>query len=711
MTTLTQFTGGHDGSGGPPNDRVDVVAIGGTASAGDWLRVTSVGGFDGAGLGDVVMADDVSGTTGWVVDFDAIGGTGSDQFRVIGWRKQCVGGETQVTATWAAASNHCIEGEWCHSLSLPALYLVSSGDAFFDPGSSSVRYQAITPLAAANSSVIGGVGFGRGGATEADFAPGSSCSTQGGDGTVIGSAVGAIAHYNTDEAIGTTPTLIYQLKPVQDAYMFWYAFSDAEPTVDLEGDGPLLLDGTGELTAEGGGVDVAGVGPLLLGGSGTLSAEQAELAGEGPLLLGGSGTLDVEGGNVNLAGVAPVILGGTGRLVAPAPHPVPGPPDLTDTLGCGLYEALVFTRGLGEIVGMLPFGEVDWGRVLDGVSTSQLTVDGVANRSQLQKCCRLLDEVEPFEHELALYRNGYRVWSGPITAMTFPPNQILISAFDLAGWLQRRTLHTDYNAVQVDLIDIWINYVQDAMAVDNSPGLHPTALALSGILADRLTQITEHNIAADAIGELERTGIDWTTVDRVMQAGPVLTQPPPITDALEFPLLIDESFRVPPTILLDGMQGANTWYVQGGGTGPAGAVLFGEYGPHFPATPDHVEQPAAPDYAEIEDQYGRLESVVSESRALDQASIDDNARSRYDLTKRPVAVISEGLLLPSAPIAMRKLIPGSLVQVHLANACKPIGDIYRIKAVTVQAHGDGSEDVNVQFQPLGTGTVLGTGDG
>jgi hypothetical protein len=422
-------------------------------------------------------------------------------------------------------------------------------------------------------------------------------------------------------------------------------------------------------------------------------------------VLGGEGTLEAAGGEGFLAGEGPLVIGGSGTLLAPFPHPVPGPPDRADLLECGVYDAMVFTRGLGEIVGRLPFGQIDWGRVLDGVSTAGLTVDGVANRSQLQKCCALLGDVEPFEHELGIYRNGYRVWSGPITSMTFPPNQIAISAFDLAGWLQLRTLHTDYNAVQQDLITIWINYVQDAMAVENSAGLYPTPLALSGILADRLTTIVEHNIALDAIGELERTGIDWTTVDRVMQAGPVLTQPPAITDAQEFPLLIDSSFRVAPTIMLDGLQGANCWFVQGSGAA-AGGLIFGEYGPAFPATPDHVAQPAAPDYAEIEAQYGRIEKNVSESRALDQPSIDDNAKSRYDLTKRPVAVISEGLLLPTAPIAMRKLIPGSLVQIHLASACKPIGDFYRIKSVKVSAHGDGSEDVNVEFQPLGTGTVL-----
>lgn len=676
-TNLVQFTAGDFGGAGA--DPALVVGIGGAAVAGDVLQVTTCG-IDGGGDQPTVITDNVGGA--WTLLFDYTHPT--EGWRTLGWTKVAVGGETTITATWPSSSNRTLVGFWAQTPSLPTLYLIDSGvmtwtgahESFFGTGG----------IVANASSYVGGMSSGRSSVTNANFGNAPAIPAQSGDGTQLSGACRTIAHYNENEGAHTTADILeYIVEPMMDAYSYWLAFTDTPPPVELAGDAGLGLGGIGDLETMGGVTDLAGVGGLG---------------------LGGTGTIETTGGEAFLAGSGGLGLGARGRLVAPFPHPVPGPPDRADLLECGVYDAMVFTRGLGEIVGRLPFGQVHWERVLDGVSTANLTVDGVANRSQLQKCCALLGDVEPFEHELALYRNGYRCWSGPITAMSFPPNQILISAFDISGWLQVRTLHTNYNAVQKDLIKIWVNYVEDAMSVENSVGLHPTVLALSGILADRLTQITEHNVALDAVGELERTGIDWTTIDRVMQAGPVLGQPPAITDALEFPLLIDASFRVPPTILLDGLQGANCWFVQGGAAGAAGAVVFGEYGPAFDATPDHIARPAAPDYAAIEDQYGRIEKVVSESRALDQASIDDNAKTRYDLTKRPVAVISEGLLLPSAPIAMRKLVPGSLVQVHLANACKPIGDFYRIKSVKVDALADGSEDVNVEFQPLGTGTVL-----
>lgn len=699
-----QFQAGHDGGGGPPFDRIDVVSIGGTASAGDLIECVTTGV---GGVWDQVptVEDDVSGATGWTVEFDQTL-LGGEDLRIIGWKKTCVGGETTITASWlspAGGVNHGIVGAWISDPVLPAIQFLSKGNdgSFFGQ----LHFTNTAPIPSNGATYIGGVGWGNSGVSQADFDP--PPSAEGGVGYLTsGNGTGGIQHYNDDG--GTTADVlryIFQPDSSPRVVMYWWATTAA--IAELAGEGPLVLGGEGTLTTDGGLVELAGSGGLVLGGEGDLSAASTELAGAGGFVLGGSGTLDVEGGGVNLQGDGPLIVGGSGRLTATLPNPPPGVPDRTDVLGCGIYEAMIFTRGLGEIVGMVPFGQVDWTRVLDDVSTGQLTIDGVANRSQLQRCCRLLGEVNPWEHELAIYRSGYRVWSGPIISMSLPPNQVVINAFDLSAWLGVRMLHELHNAVAPnpgsDLADIWVSYVNDAMSVENSAGLEARVLALTGQLVDRLSVDTDHNIASDAIAELARTGLDWTTIDRVMQGGPLQPQPAPYPGASPYPTLIDESFRVQPTILVDGQQMGNAWSVNASGV----ATLYGRYGPHYPATVDHVETPAAPDYAAIEAQFGRIERLGQESRILDQASADANAQSRYELAKEPVAVISEGLLLPSAAIPMRKLVPGSIVNVHLVNCCKPIGAPYRIKAVRVSGRGDGSEDVTVEFQPVGTGLTLG----
>lgn len=682
-TTITQFTAGADG-GTPPSDTFINAAIGGTAAAGDWLQITTVGGSDGAGLDEPVIEDDgPDPLAGWIKDFDHVTGTGGDAFRTIGWRKHALGGEGFVAATWPAPANKVFIGFWAHDLTWPTLYLLSSGEAGWD-GSHAI-FENTGTILEDGASYVGGAGFARFGLTDAEFQSPPSPSTMGGLGTTLGSAVGCVAHYSTAEGSNTVADVLrYQTAPNQGYYDFWYSFTEGAPDpVEIHGSGALLLDGEIGLESTGGLADVIPAGGLLLDGS-----------------IG----FETTGGDARISGTGRLLV--AGDVFVTAPRPFPQPVRIPENhLGCGVYQVLAMTRGLGEIVTMLPFSQVEWERVLDETSNATLTIDGVANPRALARCCAALSILEPEEHELAIYRNGWRVWSGPITDLSFPAEQCVIQASDLSWWLSARTIHENINSVQVDLVEILLAYIQDAMAVDNSAGLRTRILALAAQLGDRLVQRADHQLAADVIGELARTGVDWTTLDREILLGPLQPQPPPFPGATPYPTLIDANFRVQPTILVSGSQGGNCFYVNGPPNG-AGDLIFGEYGPAFPATDDHVAQPAAPDYAEIEEQYGRIERVVTESRILDQPGIDANAKTRYELLKRPLVYISDGALLPSTPIPIDKLLPGSLVNVHLSNVCRVIAEAYRIKSVKVQGNSDGSETVDVQWQPLGTGVVL-----
>jgi len=676
-TTIVQFSAGHDGGGGPPNDRVDVISIGGTASAGDILQVTTVAN---AGSWDEVpsISDDVSGSSGWSIDFDATDGS---DLRSIGFQKVAVGGETTITTTWTGAVNHVTQGFWASNLTLPRLVFLSTGNP--TNTGPNLQYTNTGTIPQDHSSYVGGTCWTGSGVSDAEFTHPPSPPAEGGSGTLTaGNGAGCVSHYNTDELTNTAAdTLIYQFAPTTPVAvrMFWYAFADAG--LEVTGVGHLFIGGTVDLESMGGGVEITGTGHLV----------------------GGSVEMGSSGGELHVRGRGRFV-GGSSDLSGRVPFPQPIR-RAENQLGCGIYQAFAMTRGLGEIVTMLPFTELDYARILDETSTASLTIDGVSNPRAIARCCAALSELEPEEHELCIIRNGWRVWSGPITDMSFPSEQCVIQASDLSWWLSARTIHDNINSVQQDLVNILVAYVQDAMSVDNSAGLYATVLALAGELGDRLVQASDHQLASDVIGELSRTGVDWTTIDRKMLVGPLLPQPAPFPGATPYPTLIDANFRIQPTILVSGSQGGNCFYVNGPPDG-AGDLIFGEYGPHFPATPDHVEQPAAPDYAAIEAQFGRIERVVTESRILDQAGIDANAQTRYELLKRPLVYISDGALLPSTPIPMEKLIPGSIVNVHLSNVCRVIGEPYRIKQVSVKASSDGSEEVDVQWQPLGTGVVL-----
>jgi hypothetical protein len=675
-TSITQFAAGDFGGAGA--DPQLSVGIGGTAAADDWLQVTTCG-IDGGGDQPTVITDNVGGA--WDLLFDY---TDAEGWRTLGWAKKALGGETTVTATWPSSSNRAMVGFWAGTPSLPELYLIASGPMTFT--GAHMSFFGTGSILTSGSSYVGGMASGRGPITNANFGNSPAVPAQGGDGSVLSGACKTIAHYNIDEGSHTTADVLeYIVEPMQAAYSFWIGFTDEPEPVEIIPAGKILLGGEVEVTAMGGDALVVPAGGFL----------------------GGEIDLDITGGEIDVAGTGR-FLGGRVTVTAPDPSPPVPETHATNLLGCGEYDVYAFTRGGGFILGSLEFDQIDWGRKLDATSAATLTINGQSNVGALQRCCQLLGEIEPWEHELGIYRSipgsnqKKRVWSGPVTRLRFPSEQCIIEAFDLSQWLVVRTLHANHNYVATDLIQMWVGWVEDAMGVENSAGLFPTVRALAGQLGDRLTTIVEHDYAADVIAEIATTGIDWTCIDRVMSAGPVLAQPPGIPGSgTEFPLLIDESFRVAPEIIVDGMAGGNCWFVNGGGV-VSGVPIFGEYGPAFASTPDHVAQPAAPDYQEIEDQFGRIETTVSETKILDQSSIDQAARTRYDLTKRPMPYITGGELLPSAPLPIDKIIPGLLVQVHLQRACKPIAATMRMNQLDVSAQNDGSESVNLGLEPIGT---------
>lgn len=684
MTTVHQFVSGHDGGGGGPDDREDSLTFG-PAAAGDILfLVTNAGG----GAWDEVPTLTDSGTSaGWSFLWDeSVTGGPDGGMRTIGWKKIADGGETSIHVVWSGPVNHVSVGAWLESPGLPDL--VSCGIGAPSNHFGSLEFTNTIPVPDSGATYIGGVAWANAGVFSAQFV---TPTTMGGVGFLTaGQGVGNIQHYNNDEGGNTAgQTLTYTFAPADPVRIFeyWVATAEASGDVTLRGTGHLLASGETPLSAEGGFTALEGTGHLLIDGTVPLSQE---------------------GGEGLLRGIGHLLGGGLAPLSAPAPFPPqPNTPPMTGQLDCGIYDVFIFTRGLGQIVGRIPFNQLNWTRVLDDTSSAEVTVDGVSNAGTMAHCCQLLGSIEPWEHEIGIYRNGLRVWSGPVVHVSYPSEQVVIDALDLSAWLAVRYLHYNHNFVapNADLATNWLALVDDAMSVEDSAGLFAHVQALTGVQGERLYTQDMGTLAADAISELARTGLDWYCVDRRMVGGPVAVQPPAYPDAQPLPTLIDESFRDAPQVDRDGNLMGNSWFVGGSGAGPGGNSIIGVYGPEWPGPPDfpdHVHQAAAPDYSTIEGTYGRIERRVNETKILDQPSIDQNAATRYDLTKLPVDVISSGTLLPTAGIDIRQLTPGSLQNVHLTRACVQIGAPYRLKQLTVTAANDGSEDVEGAWEPIGS---------
>lgn len=345
-------------------------------------------------------------------------------------------------------------------------------------------------------------------------------------------------------------------------------------------------------------------------------------------------------------------------------------------LGCGTYQAFIIPRGgdSGQLVGEVAWDQLTWERVLD--DTSQATAAlSLANPA----CCDLLAVARPWQHELAIYRDGAPVWTGPLYVSTEPVQQSQFTARDLTVWWDRRRIHDDHVFVATDIASIFEAVASDAMAPDNSPGLVVSATPC-GILSTQTYLAVQHLLAGPTLRDLANIGIDWTTVNREVLVGGTTVPASPIG------ILVDEHFLTPPQPTIDGSTQRNSIIVRGSGGGAAGDTIFGG--------------PAEDAAAILRD--GLLEDVVTVSTIGDNATAIAAATTRVEL-QSDVVLVGGCVLAPSAPVTVDQLIAGAVVTLKLTGTCIPVDGPYRIQkvAATISAT-DNIEQITLSLQPVGT---------
>jgi hypothetical protein len=101
------------------------------------------------------------------------------------------------------------------------------------------------------------------------------------------------------------------------------------------------------------------------------------------------------------------------------------------------HQAMIFDRGgVRRLWQLIDLSSVKWGRELDGISTAELTILGEACADQAD----VLAKIEPRRHELVLFRNGERVWEGPIVQVGWFKDRATLLAHDVLEYLKWTTL-------------------------------------------------------------------------------------------------------------------------------------------------------------------------------------------------------------------------------------------------------------------------------
>lgn len=124
-------------------------------------------------------------------------------------------------------------------------------------------------------------------------------------------------------------------------------------------------------------------------------------------------------------------------------------------LGIGDYQFVIADRG-----GITRLGVIDatitmnMTRPRDDTGSCNLNI-----ASPSGACCAFLANVRTVRHELIVFRDGVRVWEGPITRLAYFKDRIELDAKDITWYMSRRALEMgfDYTGLSVNAIDLIYN--------------------------------------------------------------------------------------------------------------------------------------------------------------------------------------------------------------------------------------------------------------
>ena len=325
----------------------------------------------------------------------------------------------------------------------------------------------------------------------------------------------------------------------------------------------------------------------------------------------------------------------------------------------------------GTVITRLPVQTSDgwFERVLD--DTSDAEVHATYSTLDLRHCHNVLPTIETYAHELRIWWDGLIAWQGPITWLEHLSDGVVLKAEDRSTHLNTRTL-TGHDHSATRLSDIFAAYLRDAYLQD--PWGMTFIVQPVGVTGTRTVLPEDGRVAATAVDELARTGIDWTVVGTKLLIGGAEVPTRNLTT------LNDSHFTTPLRVIEDGTRRATNFVM-------SGSQVAGEVGLR-------ADDPRRR-------RYGLITGRAHDSQIEDQASVNQAARTRLDFGQDPLFIDpGVAVLTPSAPVAMVDLEPGARTQLVAAATHRTVTGAFRLERV--RANLDGT--VSVTFQPLGTTT-------
>lgn len=389
------------------------------------------------------------------------------------------------------------------------------------------------------------------------------------------------------------------------------------------------------------------------------------------------------------------------------------------TLGCAQrYDAVVHWQGgKRQFAHLTGVTQVTWSRKLGDYSEASVQIaKGDLSHGCWQQIAPQFDEdgtllrpgVEPWAHELSIYRDHRLVWQGPIVSLVETQDAIEVEARDVLAWMDRRVvdLNLEGGSPDGDKFRGETGTVIRNIFERTWPGSHESnpydnpGITEHARIDDTPGKYTEteriwkgSRTVGDLVRDIVKNGVDLFTLGRKVFAVP------------DFYRIEHAPYRLTDDHLLGdievrklGLDMATEAFVTGQseGAGANAAPVFGKWPAH--------EGPGGADNPSTLPFYGRV-TRFHENQSLSGPSTppapgepapppEQNpspALTQVAQSLRaygfpcPVALIipEQASLAPHAPVTIGQLVPGRVFAVELTNYVNKARDWYRLNEVEV----------------------------
>ena len=368
-------------------------------------------------------------------------------------------------------------------------------------------------------------------------------------------------------------------------------------------------------------------------------------------------------------------------------------------LGIGNNRVFVYDRKGKVLRGELtPLTTVRWGRKRDDISHCNIFLN------EWDKDMRLfLGSLRTWRHELVVFRDGVRVWEGPITRISGDHNSLEIEAWDVMAYVYRRIMRQGYN----DSYRI-INGQQVGMrtVVDRASRIIKNCLAYDDPnILEYLTPLDNYDDAKQSRVVLDYTKTAWEEIDDLAAhagldyctVGRRIVLWDTHRPVGRLPEMRDGDFSDSPIVTEYGMSAANFFGV----TNNSG--VWGSW--EEDKSDDHSETGWIEQLASA---YGESEAPAHEARELtrkDRDKLEDNlteqAHRNIEGRWPPPLVVripDNSSLSPDLNIGINQIIPGVWIPLRATNTVREVSQWQKLDSMDVEQTATG-ERISVVMSP------------